>query len=57
MVRKRIWVMSTEHQFEHHGESGEFVFTASGEMVPAAQAAKPGKPDKTAPAEPTKAKV
>jgi hypothetical protein len=42
-------------QFEHHGESGEYVMLPSGEMVPAADH-QPPKAEPTKPAQPSKAK-
>jgi hypothetical protein len=42
--------MPEDHPYEHHGQSGEFVFNPSGEMVPAAEApAEPAKPAQPAP--------
>jgi hypothetical protein len=43
-------------QFEHHGESGEYVMLPSGQMVPAADYQPPKPPEPTKPAQPSKAK-
>jgi hypothetical protein len=42
-------------QFEHHGESGEYVMLPSGEMVSAADY-QPPKTEPAKPAQPSKAK-
>jgi hypothetical protein len=42
-------------QFEHHGESGEYVMLPSGQMVPAADYQPPKPPEPTKP-QPSKAK-
>jgi hypothetical protein len=52
VLRNHTGLMA-ENQFEHHGQSGEFVMLPSGEMVPAAEAEKV-EPAPTKPA--TKAK-
>jgi hypothetical protein len=42
-------------QFEHHGESGEYVMLPSGQMVPAAEY-QPPKPEPPTKTQPSKAK-
>lgn len=39
-LRQRIHTQPMAEQYEHHGLSGEYVLLPSGEMVPAADAAK-----------------
>jgi hypothetical protein len=51
-----VWINTRQmapENYEHHGQSGEYEFLPSGELVPAVEASKP---EATKPAQPSKAK-